>query len=93
MILKDACQFLVVLVYALVLIPPARFAAFTDPSRTMEFLGLVLVPNLAQSLLTTLLVFLGGPIAALAFHGVYMGFEWYSPILPDLSWVAFGVAG
>ncbi len=84
---------LVVILYALVLIPPARFLTLGNPDKIFEFLGFTLVPNLAQSLLTTLLAFLGGPVAAIAFRGVIMGFEWGSPVLPDLTWTAFGLAG
>ena len=84
---------LVVVLFGLVLIPPARYGTLGELDPTMRFLGMILVPNLSESLLATFLVFLGGPVAALAYRGVLMGFEWFFPILPDLPWAAKGLIG
>jgi hypothetical protein len=48
-----------------------------------------------MSLLSSYLALLGGPIASLAYRAPCQAFEWFSPILPDLSWgfkVLLGVA-
>lgn len=83
-----AIGFLVVM-YAVLLIPPARYASLGDTEVTMRFLGRFIMPSLSDSILTTYLAFLGGPVAALAYRGVQSGFEWYSPVLPDLPWTAY----
>ena len=51
------------------------------------------MPNMSESLLATFFALLGGPVAAIAYRGVLLGFEWFSPILPSLSWVLVGFLG
>jgi signal peptidase len=41
------------------------------------------LPALAGSFLATYLAVLGGPVAAIAYRGVLIAFEWYSPLLPN----------
>jgi signal peptidase len=41
------------------------------------------LPAIAESFLATYLALLGGPVAAIAYRGLLMAFEWYSPILPN----------
>ena len=84
--------FLAVL-FALVLIPPARFTSLNNVEDAMQLTGRFILPDMSESLLATFLAFLGGPIAAIAYRGVMVVFEWYSPILPDLPWLATGFVG
>ncbi|MGQ9781607.1 MAG: signal peptidase I [Nitrososphaeria archaeon] len=67
----------------------------SDPFPIVDYLGASLLPAISASLLSSYLTFLGGPIASLAYRAPYQTFEWFSPILPDLSWgfrVLLGVA-
>ena len=84
--------FLAVL-FALVLIPPARFTSLNNVEDAMQLTGRFILPDMSESLLATFLAFLGGPIAAIAYRGVMVVFECYSPILPDLPWLATGFVG
>ena len=59
----------------------------------MQLTGRFILPDISESLLATFLAFLGGPVAAIAYRGVLTVFEWYSPILPDLPWLATGFVG
>ncbi len=83
----------VVVIYALLLVAPARYATLTSPDETARFVGRFIVPNLSESLLTTFLAYTGGPVAAIAYRGILMGFEWFSPILPDLPWASYFFLG
>lgn len=81
------------LLYALLPISPARYTALTGPDLVFPFIGRLILTNVSESLLTTLFAFLGGPIAALSYQGVLIGFEWFSPVLPNLPWLVFSVVG
>ncbi|HUV52658.1 MAG TPA: signal peptidase I [Dehalococcoidia bacterium] len=76
----------VALLFTMLSLPLGRFMGLGEPLATVTFLGGDGIPLLAENLLACLLVFLGGPIPAIAYRGVLQAFEWFSPILPDLSW-------
>jgi signal peptidase len=77
---------LVALLFTMLSLPLARFMGLGEPLTTVTFLGGDGIPLLAENLLACLLAFLGGPIPAIAYRGVLQAFEWFCPILPDLSW-------
>ncbi len=85
-------SFLAVL-FALLLIAPARYTSLNNPEDVMQLTGRFILPDISESLLATFLAFLGGPIAAIAYRGVLTIFEWYSPILPNLPWLAIAFIG
>jgi len=76
----------VALLFTMLSLPLGRFMGLGEPLATVTFLGGDGIPLLAENLLACLLAFLGGPMAAIAYRGVLEAFEWFSPILPDLSW-------
>lgn len=57
------------------------------------FLSEQLLPEVCVNTLATYLVFYGGPIASIIYIGMIEAFEWLSPILPDLDWLAKSVIG
>lgn len=77
---------LVALLYTMLSLPLGRFMGLGEPLESVTFLGGDGIPLLAENLLACFLVFLGGPIPAIAYRGVLEAFEWFCPILPDLSW-------
>jgi len=77
---------LVALLFTMLSLPLGRFMGLGEPLQTVTFLGGDGIPLLAENLLACLLAFLGGPIPAIAYRGVLQAFEWFSPILPNLSW-------
>ncbi len=58
-----------------------------------EFLGGNFLPALMESALASYLVFLGGPLPAIIYRGMLMGFQWFSPILPDPNWLTEALFG
>ena len=77
---------LIALLFTMFGFSPARFMGLGEPLATVTFLGGDGIPLLAENLLACLLALLGGPIPAIAYRGVLEAFEWFCPILPDLSW-------
>jgi len=77
---------LIALLFTMFGFSPARFMGLGEPLATVTFLGGDGIPLLAENLLACFLAFLGGPIPAIAYRGVLEAFEWFCPILPDLSW-------
>lgn len=65
---------------------PGEFLNFSDGFGFVRFLGSEFFPAFAQSILTTYFAFLGGFVPAAVFHGILLFFEWFSPILPNLTW-------
>ncbi|GIV64178.1 MAG: hypothetical protein KatS3mg045_1517 [Bellilinea sp.] len=69
------------------LIPPGVWGSLNSPQQVLALAGGRLLPLLAEGLLAALLVWLGGPLPAIACRAVGLLFEWLSPILPDLNWL------
>jgi signal peptidase len=67
------------------------FEQLRSPETGFEFVGRVLLPTLAIQFLATYLSWYGGPLASLAYLGALSAFEWFSPILPNHSWLAAAV--
>jgi len=76
-----------------VMVPLMRFIGLGNGLGFLTFAGGTIIPLLAMNLLASFLALLGGPVACLAYVGVLQLFEWYSPILPDLSWAASALVG
>lgn len=85
--------FFISVLFALTNIPLLNFTTNNAPQQAIAFLGSKPLPLFAESLLASLLAFLGGPLAAIAYRGVLQLFQWFSPILPDLPWAATAFIG
>jgi signal peptidase len=81
------------LIFAVLAIPPARVAGVADGMSFFRFTGETLLPAFAENLLAAFLALLGGPLAAIAYRGVLLAFEWLSPVLPDVGWTAAAFIG
>lgn len=100
-IVKTCCQRrptlalgLIALFYATITISLSRFLSLDlSPLGLAEFSVSVFLPALAESLLATYLTFLSGPTSAITYRGILQGFEWLSPILPNLSWSVKALIG
>jgi len=77
---------LVTLLYSFVTISTFRLLTLNDPLGLTKFLGISILPVIAENLLASYLSLIGGPVASLAYRGPLMAFWWFSPILPHLSW-------
>ena len=52
----------------------------------VDYMGSDFFPIFAENLLSSYLALLGGPIASLAYRAPLKAFQWFVPILPDLTW-------
>lgn len=86
--------FAIALLFAALSLSLDQLTALTEANRgTFAVAGQHLLPALSTSFLATMLSSLGGPWAAIAYRGVLLGAEWFSPILPSLPWLATAAAG
>ena len=77
----------------LLLISPTVWGHLQTPQQILALTGGRLLPLLAEGLLTSLLVWLGGPLPAILYRAVWLLFEWISPILPNLNWLLTAFIG
>jgi signal peptidase len=75
------------------LIPLGQYGQLGTPESAIRVGGQTLLPAAAENLLAAFLVLGGGPLASIAYRGVLLGFEWLSPILPDLPWMGAAFVG
>jgi len=83
------------LIFMFIQISPDKFGllTFSDPAASLKFLGNTLITSLAYNLLATYLAYLGGATASMAYTGVFLAFEWFSPILPTPHWTLNALVG
>lgn len=70
-----------------------RMASLSDKVAVVRFLGEEALPGLSQSVFCSVLAFLGGPVAAMGYRVLLMGFWRLCPVLPDLSWGVAALIG
>ncbi len=75
------------------MIPVGQYAQLSQVSTAFSVTGQTLLPAMAELMLAASLVIEGGPLASIAYRGVLQAFEWLSPILPDLPWMAAALVG
>lgn len=80
--------------YTLISIPVSKFPSWGSTLEAWtQFFGSTLLPVSLEQLLASFLAMWGGPLPALAYRGILEAFSWFSPILPDLSWLMKALAG
>jgi len=84
---------LTALVFTLAAIPAGQLTGVSGIQSFVKVLGEEILPTLAENMLASFLSLTGGPLAAFAYRGVLMGFEWFSPILPNLKWIVMALVG
>jgi len=83
----------VMLLYTLFSFPYAKFSGLQTAKEITMFCGATFLPSLAENALASFLAFLGGPLPAIAYRGVLQAFEWFCPVLPNLSWTSQAFLG
>lgn len=81
------------LLFAVLMTPLGRFTGLDGMRVIIEQSGQFFLPTLVESLLASYLVLVGGPLLSIAYRGVLLLFEFYSPILPDLEWIMTAFVG
>jgi signal peptidase len=83
---------LISLLYTVISIPLTRLTGL-DGFTAFPFVGGTMLPSFAENLLASFLAVMGGPLPALAYRGAMECFEWFSPILPSLTWMVKAFVG
>ena len=79
----------VALLMAAVNIPLSQFSFAGGREANLEAIGVWFLPNIAESVMATLLAAFGGPLVSFSYVLSLAAFEWFSPILPDLEWTVY----
>lgn len=70
-----------------------RMENYQDLKSVTMFLAQQVGPEAFENILATYLVLYGGPVASMIYLGIVEAFEWLSPILPNLDWLAKCIVG
>jgi signal peptidase len=81
------------LLFTVIAIPVAKFTGVGGFEDGAELTGGTLLPTASENLLASFLALVGGPVASIAYRGVLEAFDWFSPILPDLTWTTTAFVG
>jgi signal peptidase len=81
------------LLFTVIAIPMAKFTTVGGLEDGAELAGGTVLPTASENLLASFLALVGGPVAAIAYRGALEAFEWFSPILPDLTWMTTALVG
>ncbi len=86
---------LTAILFLIISINPTQFEKllFTNPEKTLEFIGATLITALAINVLASYLSYLGGAAASIPYILTITAFEWFSPILPNPHWTMLALAG
>lgn len=80
--------FAVTMLFVIIQIDPSQFSilSFSDPQLAVKFIGETIIPLIAIGLFASYLAYIGGAAPAIIYMLLITGFEWFSPILPDIDW-------
>ena len=81
------------LLYTLFGVSTAKLMSLGGPLEFTKFLGVGLLPLIAENILATYLALIGGPVASLSYRAPMMAFWWFCPILPNLPWGVESLVG
>lgn len=84
---------LVSLLFTFFAFSPWRLTAISSALEGAEFVGNIFLPGLAENLLASYLVFLGGALPAIIYRGLILAYQWFMPVLPHLNWVVWALIG
>lgn len=83
----------VILLMTIINIPYKSILHFKNNLDLIKFIGNTLLPLIFDNILCCYLVYLGGPQISIIYCGIKEGFLWFSPVLPNLSWIATSLIG
>lgn len=55
--------------------------------KLVEYTGVTIIPTFLENVLLSYFAYLGGPVTAIVYHGTMEAFRWFSPILPNTSFI------
>lgn len=79
--------------FSLLALPRASLVSVNDLGSVLQFSATTLLPILAANVLASQLAWSGGFRSSFIYLALLYGWEWFSPILPDLNWMAAAFIG
>lgn len=73
--------------------PLDSFIRLQDPYEFIRYVGSFVLPAFSENLLTSYLVYLGGPLPGFVYQGMLLAFTWFCPILPNPGWLTKTLLG
>ena len=74
-------------------LPVSKFLTIGNSAESIRFIGSDILPTISQSILSTLLVLLGGPLASVTYHSVLTLYEILVPVLANPPWMISALIG
>lgn len=90
---KIVLFFILALFMSVIEISPSRFLDLSSLQDTVIFFAKYFAPGFCLNLMATYLVYLCGPLSSIIYLGAILAFQWFSPILPNLSWLTTALVG
>ena len=70
-----------------------KYIGVADITSFVKLIAQTIGPEFGQNLLACYLVYLVGPLGSIIYLGTVQGFNWFSPVLPDLKWITIALIG
>ncbi len=95
--LSDRKNLLVMLLISLLMTTSAislnRWIHLREIKEIVKYVGEYFLPQFSQNVMASYLALCGGTWASFIYLGILQGFEWLSPILPNLKWINNALIG
>ena len=78
---------IVAVLYTVTTLFPTAYYVSTKPLEILKYVGSNVIPTFTQQLFASILSYYAGAYASSLYFLVVMGFEWFSPVLPNLDWM------
>ena len=85
----------VTMIFVIISITPTEYQLlnFNDPKASITLIGGTIIPLITINLFACYMVYLGGAKASLGYMAILTGFQWFSPVLPNLDWALEALVG
>ena len=84
---------LLAVLFTLINVPLDRVLDLKSFPEAVQYLGENILPELSKNIFAGHLVYLGGAQLSIIYLGIIQAFEWFSPVLPNLNWIAKAAIG
>lgn len=84
---------LIALLMTITYFPVSKYVGLKGLQGVVKFVAEYFAPEFSHNLFATYLVYLGGPWVSIIYFGTILGFHWFSPVLPALSWIITALIG
>lgn len=84
---------LITILMTILNLPLNMIKELKDVFAIIQYIGEYILPELSKNIMAAYLVYLGGPALSILYLGIIQCFQWFCPILPDLTWITKALIG